>query len=55
MNWQPLTHQHGTPLRLYLSVKYGCKSLKRIGLISFQDERPGDYWANRGYDGYAGH
>jgi DMSO/TMAO reductase YedYZ molybdopterin-dependent catalytic subunit len=54
MNWQPLTRQHGAPLRLYLAVKYGYKSLKRIGLIRFQDERPADYWAARGYDWYAG-
>ena len=54
MNWQPLTRQHGAPLRLYLAVKYGYKSLKRVGLIRFQDERPADYWAARGYDWYAG-
>jgi hypothetical protein len=54
MNWQPLTREHGAPLRLYLAVKYGYKSLKRIGLIRFQDERPADYWAGRGYDWYAG-
>ena len=54
MNWQPLTREHGAPLRLYLAVKYGYKSLKRIGLIRFQDERPSDYWAGRGYDWYAG-
>jgi DMSO/TMAO reductase YedYZ molybdopterin-dependent catalytic subunit len=54
MNWQPLTREHGAPLRLYLPVKYGYKSLKRIGLIRFQDERPSDYWARRGYDWYAG-
>jgi DMSO/TMAO reductase YedYZ molybdopterin-dependent catalytic subunit len=54
MNWQPLTRAHGAPLRLYLAVKYGYKSLKRIGLIRFQDERPADYWAKRGYDWYAG-
>jgi len=55
MNGQALTRQHGAPLRLYLAVKYGYKSLKRIGLIRFQDDRPGDYWAERGYDWYAGH
>jgi DMSO/TMAO reductase YedYZ molybdopterin-dependent catalytic subunit len=54
MNGQPLTRQHGAPLRLYLAVKYGYKSLKRIGLIRFQDARPRDYWAQRGYDWYAG-
>ncbi len=55
MNGQPLNRQHGAPLRLYLPVKYGYKSLKRIGLIRFQDDRPRDYWADRGYDWYAGH
>jgi DMSO/TMAO reductase YedYZ molybdopterin-dependent catalytic subunit len=54
MNGQPLTRQHGAPLRLYLTVKYGFKSLKRVGLIRFQDECPGDYWAETGYDWYAG-
>ena len=54
MNGQPLTRPHGAPLRLYLAVKYGYKSLKRVGLIRFQDEQPPDYWADRGYDWYAG-
>jgi DMSO/TMAO reductase YedYZ molybdopterin-dependent catalytic subunit len=54
MNWQPLTREHGAPLRLYLAVKYGYKSLKRIGLIRFQDQPPADYWVERGYDRYAG-
>jgi len=54
MNGQPLTRQHGAPLRLYLAVKYGFKSLKRVGLIRFQDQRPADYWAEQGYDWYAG-
>jgi DMSO/TMAO reductase YedYZ molybdopterin-dependent catalytic subunit len=53
-NWQPLTREHGASLRLYLAVKYGYKSLKRIGLICFQDERPLDYWVARAYDWYAG-
>jgi DMSO/TMAO reductase YedYZ molybdopterin-dependent catalytic subunit len=54
MNGQPLTRQHGAPLRLYLAVKYGYKSLKRVSLIRFHDERPSDYWGQRGYDWYAG-
>jgi DMSO/TMAO reductase YedYZ molybdopterin-dependent catalytic subunit len=54
MNWQPLTRAHGAPLRLYLPVKYGYKSLKRVAVIRFQDERPADYWADQGYDWYAG-
>jgi DMSO/TMAO reductase YedYZ molybdopterin-dependent catalytic subunit len=54
MNRRRLTREHGAPLRLYLAVKYGIKSLKRVGRIRFQDERPPDYWAERGYDWYAG-
>jgi DMSO/TMAO reductase YedYZ molybdopterin-dependent catalytic subunit len=54
LNGQPLSREHGAPLRLYLAVKYGFKSLKRIGLIRFQDEQPPDYWGDRGYDWYAG-
>ncbi len=55
MQGQPLTPEHGAPLRLYLPIKYGIKSLKRIGTITFTDERPRDYWAERGYDWYSGH
>jgi DMSO/TMAO reductase YedYZ molybdopterin-dependent catalytic subunit len=54
MNGEPLTRGHGSPLRLYLAVKYGYKSLKRIGRIRFQKEIPRDFWADRGYDWYAG-
>jgi thiosulfate reductase cytochrome b subunit len=55
MNGQPLTLEHGAPLRLVIPVKYGIKNLKRIGRIRFLDERPADYWAERGYDWYSGH
>jgi hypothetical protein len=55
MDGQPLTPEHGAPLRLFTPVKYGIKSLKRIGTIRFTDERPADFWAERGYDWYAGH
>ncbi len=51
----PLTPGHGAPLRLVTPVKYGIKSIKRIGTIRFTDDRPADYWAERGYDWYAGH
>jgi DMSO/TMAO reductase YedYZ molybdopterin-dependent catalytic subunit len=54
MNEMPLTRAHGAPLRLFLTVKYGFKSLKRLGLVRFHDQRPADYWAERGYDWYAG-
>jgi DMSO/TMAO reductase YedYZ molybdopterin-dependent catalytic subunit len=55
MNGEPLTPAHGAALRLVIPVKYGIKNIKRIGTIRFTDERPGDYWAERGYDWYAGH
>ena len=55
MNGQPLAPEHGAPLRLVIPVKYGIKSIKRIGTIQFTDNRPDDYWAERGYDWYAGH
>jgi len=54
MNGRPLEPQHGAPLRLVTPVKYGIKNIKRIGTIEFQRSRPRDYWAERGYDWYAG-
>jgi DMSO/TMAO reductase YedYZ molybdopterin-dependent catalytic subunit len=51
----PLTAAHGAPLRLATPLKYGVKNIKRVGRIRFTDERPRDYWAQRGYDWYAGH
>ena len=55
MEGSPLTPDHGAPLRLVIPVKYGIKNLKQIGTIRFTDLRPADYWAERGYDWYAGH
>jgi DMSO/TMAO reductase YedYZ molybdopterin-dependent catalytic subunit len=54
MNGQPLTPAHGAPLRLVIPVKYGYKNIKRIGTIRFTATRPADYWAEQGYDWYAG-
>ena len=54
MNGQPLTSEHGAPLRLVIPVKYGIKNIKRIGTIQFTARRPQDYWNERGYDWYAG-
>jgi DMSO/TMAO reductase YedYZ molybdopterin-dependent catalytic subunit len=50
MNGEPLTNEHGAPLRLLIPVKYGVKNLKRIGVVKFTDVRPHDYWAEHGYD-----
>ena len=54
MNGAPLAPEHGAPLRLVTPIKYGIKNLKRIGTMTFTDIRPADYWAERGYDYYAG-
>ena len=54
MNGAPLTPEHGAPLRLAIPVKYGIKNIKRIGTIRFTADRPRDYWAEQGYDWYAG-
>lgn len=55
MNGKPLELEHGAPLRLAIPVKYGIKNIKNIGKIKFTNERPRDYWAEQGYDWYAGH
>ena len=54
LNGSPLTPQHGAPLRLVIPVKYGIKNIKRIGSIEYTSQRPGDYWAEEGYDWFAG-
>jgi DMSO/TMAO reductase YedYZ molybdopterin-dependent catalytic subunit len=55
MNGAPLTMEHGAPLRLASATKYGIKQIKRIGRIEYTADRPRDYWAEEGYDWYAGH
>lgn len=54
LNGQPINAPHGAPLRLIIPVKYGVKNLKRIGRMFFSDQRPPDFWAERGYDYYVG-
>ena len=54
MMGKPLTQNHGAPLRLHMPTKYGYKQIKRIGLISYTNVKPDDYWTKLGYDWYAG-
>ncbi len=54
MNGKPLPMDQGYPLRLIIPVKYGIKHLKRIGTITFSNERPPDYWYEQGYDYFSG-
>jgi DMSO/TMAO reductase YedYZ molybdopterin-dependent catalytic subunit len=54
MNGAPLAAENGAPVRLVIPSKYGIKNIKRIGIVRFGPTRPPDYWAQRGYDWYAG-
>jgi DMSO/TMAO reductase YedYZ molybdopterin-dependent catalytic subunit len=54
LNGQPLTVDHGAPLRLLVPVKLGLKNVKAITGISYVAEEPRDYWAERGYSRYDG-
>ncbi|SFI14181.1 molybdopterin-dependent oxidoreductase [Halpernia frigidisoli] len=54
MNGKTLPANQGYPIRLIIPVKYGVKHLKRIGTIVFSNDRPKDYWYERGYDYYCG-
>src|SRR5260370_17682741 len=48
-NGQPLTVDHGAPLRLLVPIKLGLKNVKAITKLSFFAEDPRDYWAGHGY------
>ena len=52
-NGAPLLISHGAPVRLIIPIKYGIKSLKRVGRVTFADRRPPDYWNEAGYDWHA--
>ncbi|MBI3181094.1 MAG: molybdopterin-dependent oxidoreductase [Myxococcales bacterium] len=54
MNGQPLSREHGAPVRLYSAVKLGYKMVKYLTELSFLPERSGGYWENQGYEWYAG-
>jgi DMSO/TMAO reductase YedYZ molybdopterin-dependent catalytic subunit len=53
-NGQPLTVDHGAPLRLLVPVKLGLKNVKAITKVTYSMEEPRDYWAERGYSRYDG-
>jgi len=54
LNGQPLTVEHGAPLRLLVPVKLGLKNVKAITKLTYVREEPRDYWAERGYSNYDG-
>jgi DMSO/TMAO reductase YedYZ molybdopterin-dependent catalytic subunit len=51
---QPLTVEHGAPLRLIAPMKLGLKNIKAITRITYVKDEPKDYWAERGYSRYDG-
>lgn len=51
---QPLTVEHGAPLRLLVPVKLGLKNVKAVTRITYSAEEPKDYWAQYGYSSYDG-
>ncbi len=53
-NGQPLTVEHGAPLRLIAPMKFGLKNIKAITRITYVKDEPKDYWAERGYSRYDG-
>jgi DMSO/TMAO reductase YedYZ molybdopterin-dependent catalytic subunit len=54
LNGQPLTVEHGAPLRLLVPVKLGLKNVKAITKLTYVAKEPKDYWAERGYSRYDG-
>jgi len=54
LNGQPLTVEHGAPLRLLVPVKLGLKNVKAITKLTYVAQEPRDYWAERGYSHYDG-
>jgi DMSO/TMAO reductase YedYZ molybdopterin-dependent catalytic subunit len=54
LSGQPLTAEHGAPLRLLAPVKLGLKNVKAVTRLTYVAEEPKDYWAQRGYSRYDG-
>jgi DMSO/TMAO reductase YedYZ molybdopterin-dependent catalytic subunit len=54
LSGQPLTVEHGAPVRLLTPVKLGLKNVKAITRLTYVAKEPGDYWAERGYSHYDG-
>lgn len=53
-NGQPLTVEHGAPLRLLVPAKLGLKNVKAVTRITYSAEEPRDYWTRYGYSSYDG-
>jgi DMSO/TMAO reductase YedYZ molybdopterin-dependent catalytic subunit len=53
---EPVTHDHGGPVRLYAAPMYGYKSIKWLSEIQLVDRVEPGYWEGFGYaiDGWVG-
>ena len=56
MYGEPVTHDHGGPVRIYAAPMYGYKSTKWLSGIELTDRNIPGYWEDRGYplDGIIG-
>jgi DMSO/TMAO reductase YedYZ molybdopterin-dependent catalytic subunit len=50
MNNQPLSVEHGFPLRIYIPDRYGMKQPKWITSIEATNHRSNGYWVDRGWN-----
>lgn len=50
MNGEPVSHEHGGPVRLYVAPMYFYKSSKWLNRITVTEEVMPGYWEQRGYD-----
>ena len=50
MDRQPLSRDHGAPLRVVMPRMYGYKGVKWVNQITLLDQPFDGYWENRGYD-----
>jgi DMSO/TMAO reductase YedYZ molybdopterin-dependent catalytic subunit len=50
MDGEPVSHDHGGPVRLYVAPMYFYKSLKWLDRITLSGEVVPGYWEVRGYD-----
>jgi DMSO/TMAO reductase YedYZ molybdopterin-dependent catalytic subunit len=56
MYGQPLTHEHGAPLRIHMPVKLGYKSAKHLYSIRLSNILSNEkgFWEDQGYSWYGG-
>lgn len=50
MEGEPVSHDHGGPVRLYVAPMYFYKSIKWMDRVTVTDEVVPGYWEERGYD-----